>query len=359
MSYDYIAHLEWRHKIETTESEFYDLMKDYISLEDLRQFIGQYSVYDYVLFLSHLPFSIDVPITKNNITMAVAVLDAIQSFILSQNNDPEIKSRIANAMQKFMHFKNTNPTYQILFNDTEISKYEENSDNKFIEEVYYPSGFMKERIIWDNDRVKNRKIWNEDGTLVEEIHFDYGFIPKELHLYFYDAGSISRRETFWEYKLRYLDEWYPNGIHLSRINTQPTADGMTFERYWYDNGKEREIIHRKNGLLHESYGEFYENGRLKKTGHYKMGRKHGRWTYSYSNGVEKSLGYYENGKKQGVWDHRSDNGQLTSTGSYINGEKEGEWQFWTPNGKRLPKKYYSHGTKIRTEKSWYNLLKYV
>lgn len=187
------------HKI---EQKIIDMMDGYLTTDEVNRFFTRYAVDDYIFFVAYLPFNMDIKFeSKYQRVVAIHVFESIQKFILSQDIDlqPLIKQRIATNIRDFIHIRNR-PSYNDWYQTTMRSMFGKiehpyyNSD-AIIDEIYYPSGFTKERTItWCSGRKINKKIWDENGTLLEEIQSVDAFILTQNHLFFEDHMILSQKK---------------------------------------------------------------------------------------------------------------------------------------------------------------------
>jgi antitoxin component YwqK of YwqJK toxin-antitoxin module len=112
-----------------------------------------------------------------------------------------------------------------------------------------------------------------------------------------------------------------------------------------------ELIHRKKKYF-LLVKEYYENGQLMSVGFKKRvalnfisGNNEettgkyantGKWRYYYDNGKLKNIGEYSSDGRSGKWKSYHNNGHLAEKGKYNNiGECIGKWKFYDLNGKLI------------------------
>lgn len=129
--------------------------------------------------------------------------------------------------------------------------------------------------------------------------------------------------------------------------------------WWYENGRNKEILYWKDGKRIGVNKKWYDNGILsskiyydddKKSGyasgwHYDKGKKYegiyredlmdGRWVYWNENNQIQNEENYEYGLKSGVSITFYNNGQKKEESTWLNGEMHGLWNHWAQNGELL------------------------
>jgi len=116
---------------------------------------------------------------------------------------------------------------------------------------------------------------------------------------------------------------------------------------WYNAQK---IIETKGGydgkLIHGIYRAFYLNNQLKEQGQIRYGLRDREWKYWYADGKLKELITWKNGVKNGTYCLYNDYGELMAKGRFRNDKLHGNFYTYGSNGKVADKKKYKRGEEV-------------
>ena len=111
---------------------------------------------------------------------------------------------------------------------------------------------------------------------------------------------------------------------LSTKKNEEVFDGTV--TWFYENGKQHQVVNYKQGTLEGNRKVFYETGELMTEAQYIDGEMDGKWTEYFKNGKVKETGNYEKGQKEGLWKSFYENGKIKEEGKYIFGNKVDIWK---------------------------------
>ncbi len=111
------------------------------------------------------------------------------------------------------------------------------------------------------------------------------------------------------------------------------------------------IIETKAGydgkLLHGYYKSFYfENNQLRESGFIKYGLRNKEWRYWYADGKLKEIITYKKGRKHGKYQLYNDYGNLMAKGKFRNDLLQGKFYTYNNTGAIAETKRYRHGVEI-------------
>lgn len=138
--------------------------------------------------------------------------------------------------------------------------------------------------------------------------------------WWYDAkGRCTRRVSLASSgQLIMIGNYYSEGLFL-----RGTPEGQTSE--WL-------TIRRTDSLF------------LYKTQEYRSGVPHGEQRYYWENGKPKEISFWANGKQQGSYRRFYENGQVEMEGNYLNGMPEGKLLMYDPAGHLRESHWYKNGS---------------
>lgn len=116
---------------------------------------------------------------------------------------------------------------------------------------------------------------------------------------------------------------------------------------WYGSQK---IMETKGGyegkLIHGKYTVFYLNNQLKEQGQIKYGLKNKEWKYWYPDGKLREVITWKDGFKNGAYAIYNDYGQLMAKGKFKKDKLDGKFYTYGPTGNVTEKKVYRNGDEV-------------
>jgi len=170
---------------------------------------------------------------------------------------------------------------------------------------------------------------------------------KEMEVFLFNNNWDGSIIFLYEDNQKYGSGQYKNGKRNGRWS------------WWYENGRNKEIIYWESGKKVGSYKKWYENGKLASKIYYDDDKKNGFASAWYINGVKKYEGIYRQGLMDGrwiYWDQNNriqneenyeyglksgisisfyNNGQKKEQSNWLDGEKHGSWNYWSQDGDLL------------------------
>lgn len=122
-------------------------------------------------------------------------------------------------------------------------------------------------------------------------------------------------------------------------NNQELYSGKYSE--YFDNGILKMDMWVKEGLKDGEERYFYLDGKPREIRSYKSGHMDGLWKTFNEEGIKTAEARYKNNQKHGKWYIWDDNGILRYDMSYIKGKKKGIWIMFDSEGKEEQRKDYS------------------
>lgn len=213
---------------------------------------------------------------------------------------------------------------------------------------YFRNGKIKEICNYSNNLLDGKStVYAEDGRMISINQYRKGSLIDRDKINRYNKEG--NKENIWR-------TYYPNGKIRNEMNYKNgILDGYYKE---YDaNGVLNFTLLYRNGILiqdvtddqieTEEKIEYFENGKIKATGFYKKDSKpiglHKKYSREDSiikatiyndNSIIVSSGFMDdNGKRTGKWEEYYEDGLLKASGMYLNNLKEGKWLFYLKDGK--------------------------
>ena len=159
-----------------------------------------------------------------------------------------------------------------------------------------------------------------------------------------DPGKIKQFNITVNY-----DDYTVKTQMLSHAKTIDVNNELVY--MWYGQQK---IIETKGGyegkLIHGKYTSFYLSNQLKEQGQINYGLKIKEWKYWYPDGKLREVINWKNGKKTGKYLLYNDYGQLMAKGNFKNDKLHGKFFTYGPNGTITEKKKYKNGEEIIPKK---------
>lgn len=180
----------------------------------------------------------------------------------------------------------------------------------------------------DNDvplsDIKTYYITGELLTKCTIIKFDRNnannILNKGLKKDFYKNGNLS-------FEGQFTDEGKLNGLI----------------KFYYENGKTKQIVNYLNGLLHGEVISYYENEKIKYTSYYKNGKANGTQVEYYASGNKYSIVSFVDNVRNGLVQQFYENGKLKIEANYLNGNFDGTYVEYDEFGNKKIEKNYNNG----------------
>jgi len=207
---------------------------------------------------------------------------------------------------------------------------------------YDKNGKLKEIIPYKNGKINgNWKKYDETGKLKEITPYKNGKINGNWKKY--DENGVLKENTYIEngnFSKLHETFYYPNGQIYKTGHTNNGIKKYGVWKWFYEDGKLKEINHYKDGMEDGENKSYYPNGNLKSEGQNKKGERVGWFIFYKEDGKPQSASAfkynspYYYGKKEYY-----DNGQLKSIELYY---RPGvvAWEYYYPNGQLKKLAYY-------------------
>lgn len=132
---------------------------------------------------------------------------------------------------------------------------------------------------------------------------------------------------------------------LKQAKNIKVSNDLTY--MWYSSQK---IMETKGGfegkLIHGYYTSFYLNNQLKEQGTIRYGLRNKKWKYWYPDGKLREVIHWKNGVKNGAYLLYNDYGQLMAKGNFKNDKLHKNFFTYGPDGKVIEKKKYKNGDEV-------------
>lgn len=180
----------------------------------------------------------------------------------------------------------------ILYQDGKIVKTDSESDNKRVNETFYPSGQLK-----------------TSGLFI-------GDTPVGIHQTYDTDGNVTATNIFTE---------NGNLSAVGIIDREGNREGKW--EVFYSDGSVQTKGAYKNGMREGEWQFLFQDGRIEQKGNYSKGRKNGVWFFYYSDGSIWREEEFLNDLNEGLYIEYDLLGNIIVEGEYFDGEREGSWMF--------------------------------